>query len=364
MQRRLPRGAPGGILRGMDDARIPAQVLSRYRDLADQPHRRFGTGLDNRTFRVEGRGGPVIVQRLHPVFAGTVNEDIEAVTAHLSSKGLVTPRPVRCDDGALWVEGADERPWRALSCIEGESFDRILSPAHAREAGRLVARFHLAVADLAHTYRHVRVGVHDTAKHLAGLRRALQDHPGHRLHGEVAALAARLFAEAERLPDLSRMPARHAHGDLKISNVLFREDRAVCLVDLDTLGLMSWPLEMGDALRSWCNSNGEDVHEATVDSAIFEAALEGYGEIARPAAFPSREEALALVDGLATICLELAARFLADALAETYFGFDASRFPARGEHNLLRGRGQWALFQSVARARPELEASVLRALGR
>ncbi|MGC4116371.1 MAG: phosphotransferase [Myxococcales bacterium] len=345
-----------------DDSTIPAAVLARYRDLAGQPHRRFGTGLINRTYLVEGRAGNVVVQRLHPVFAGAVNEDIEAVTAHLSAKGLNTPRPVRCDDGSLWVDGVDERPWRAISFVSGQSVDKLASPQQAYEAARLVAKFHLAVADLAWEYRHVRVGVHDTAKHLSTLRRALDDHRSHRLYGEVAPLAEALLAAAQRLPDLSRLPLRHCHGDLKISNILFSGDEAVCLVDLDTLGRMIWPFELGDAMRSWCNPSGEDVVAAAIDPAIFTAALEGYASVARPARFPTREEGLGLVDGLATICLELSARFLADALNESYFGFDAGRFPARGEHNLLRARGQWALFQSVERDRASLEATVRRLL--
>ncbi|MDI3282950.1 phosphotransferase [Polyangium sp. 15x6] len=342
---------------------IPAWILARYRDLDGRAHGPHGGGLINRTFLVEGLAGKVIVQRLHPVFAGVVNEDIDAVTAHLARKGLVTPRPLRTDDGALWVDDEEGRSWRALSFVEGQSHDRLPGPGFAREAGRMVARFHAAVLDLVHDYRHVRAGVHDTKKHLGALEAALDAHAGHRLFGEVEPLARRLLAAAARLPDLSGLPLRHVHGDLKISNLLFRGERATCLVDLDTLGRMIWPFEMGDALRSWCNPAGENVDHVAIDADTFAAALEGYGEIARGAGLVSAEEAGAIVDGLATICLELSARFLADALREVYFGFDALRFPARGEHNLVRGKGQLALFDSVQARRTELEHAARRALG-
>src|SRR5512145_1918320 len=94
---------------------IPEAILARWGDLRERPHRPYGSGLINRTFLVEGRAGRVILQRLHPVFAATVNEDIDAVTAHLEKKGFVTPRIVRTDDDALFVLGDDERPWRALT---------------------------------------------------------------------------------------------------------------------------------------------------------------------------------------------------------------------------------------------------------
>ena len=74
-------------------------------------------------------------------------------------------------------------------------------------------------------------------------------------------------------------------------------------------------------------------------------------------------EARALVGGLGTICLELSARFLADALNESYFGFDATRFATRGDHNLVRGRGQLALFASVEAHWGTLEGAARAALG-
>ncbi len=343
---------------------VPEFVLAYWRDLAGQPVSVQSGGLINRTFRVEGRRGPVIVQRLHPVFGGVVNEDIDAITAHLQSKGLTTPRPVRTDAGALWVDDGEGGVWRALTFVDGQAFDRISSPKMAHEAGKLVAKFHVAVEDLDHEYRHVRTGVHETRRHFDILRSALVEHPGHRLFDLVAPLAERIWNIAERLPDLSNLPRRHAHGDLKISNLLFREGAASCLVDLDTLGRMIWPFEMGDALRSWTNPNGEDAQRCAVDVETFGSALAGYGDITRNAGLVSEEESEALVMGLGTICVILSSRFLADALHERYFGFDAQRFATRGEHNLLRGQGQLALFESVETYRSQLESIVRREFGR
>lgn len=343
---------------------IPAFVLAHWRDLAGQPIAVQSGGLINRTFRVEGRRGPVIVQRLHPVFAGHVNEDIDIVTAHLAAKGLVTPRPLRTDKGALWVDDEDGGVWRALTFVEGNAFHRIDSPKIAYQAGKLVATFHHAVSDLDHDYRHVRAGVHDARKHLGVLRGALEEHAEHRLFDQVAPLAERIWNVAETLPDWSELSARHAHGDLKISNLLFRDGVGYCLVDLDTLGRMIWPFEMGDALRSWTNPDGEDQQRSAVHVDTFAAALSGYGDVARGADLVSDDEIEMLVAGLGTICVILSSRFLADALYERYFGYDARRFPARGEHNLLRGQGQLSLFESVERQRSHLEAVVRRSFGR
>ena len=337
---------------------VPEGVLAHWRAYAAATPRAFGTGLINRTFLVEGEAGRAVLQELHPVFAPPVNEDLDAVTSHVAKKGLATPRLLRTDEGKVCVVSDGGRPWRMISWIDGTSFDRIDSLERARAAGALVARFHAAVEDLAWSYRHVRAGVHDTRGHLVKLARSLARHRGHRLAKEVAPLGEAILQAGMRLPDLTHMPLRHVHGDLKISNLLFDDTgRGICLVDLDTLGKMPWAFEMGDALRSWCNPGGEDVTDAHIDLDVFRAALAGYFE-ERPGPFITPDESEALVDGLQTICVELAARFCADAVNESYFGFDARRFATRGEHNLLRARGQWTLAQSVAKQAVDLKAMV------
>lgn len=338
----------------------PAHVLARWSALADREARPLVGGLINQTFVVDGARGRVVVQKLHKVFAGAVNADIDAITAHLAAKGMTTPRIVRTDDEALWVEdGADV--WRALSFVPGRSVDKVDAPARAAEAGALVGRFHLALADLDHTYAFSRGNVHDTPRHLATLEHAVATHRLHRLYDDVVPIAERILSRARALPDLSTLPKRNCHGDLKISNVLFDErGAAVCLVDLDTLARMIWPHEMGDALRSWCNPAGEDVPDAGFDLDTFTAAIEGYARTAR--GFPTADEAGTLVAGLQAICLELSARFLADALNEAYFGWDPRRFPGRGEHNLLRARGQLSLALDVDKKAADAERVVARAL--
>ena len=109
--------------------------------------------------------------------------------------------------------------------------------------------------------------------------------------------------------------------------------------------------EMGDALRSWCNLGDEDSQDASFSLSYFEAALRGYCQSTRGLFEP--EEQLSIVCGLETIALELTVRFLADALNESYFGWDASSYGSASEHNLKRARGQWAFARSVGVQRQE-----------
>ncbi len=318
---------------------------------------RVESGLIHRTFRVDTLGGASFaLQAVNPIFAPEVHEDIEAVTRHLELKGLLTPLLHRTKSGGLYHRDGEEI-WRALSWIPGKSHERVQHPAMAGEAAGMLGRFHRALSDLRHSFRARRLGVHDTPRHLAALEEAVATHVGHRLRKDVAPLAIEIMTEAAPLPDLSAIPERIVHGDPKISNVLFSAsgDRAIALVDLDTIAPMKLPLELGDALRSWGNPAGEDAPEVRFDVDIFRAALAGYAAEGPPL---SPAEIGAIVPTTRLIMLELSARFLADALHERYFGWNASRFGSRGEHNLVRARAQLALAKDFDRHQQELEAAV------
>ncbi len=318
-------------------------------------------GLINDTFAVGERW---VLQRLHPIFRAEVNDDIAALVPILQARGVPVPSIARADDGRPYVRvEADDDPaagvWRLLERLRGSTSAKIGAPARAEAAAALVGRFHRALHGVDHRFAFERPGAHDTAAHVATLRAAVAEHPDHRLADAVGALHERIEAAWASLDGGEVLPQRIIHGDLKISNVLFDGDAAVGLIDLDTMAWMDLGAELGDALRSWCNRSAED-ERADLDEAVFEAAITGYAASAHVE--PVEREAI--VPGWLRISLELSARFAADALRESYFGWDPQRAPARGEHNLMRARGQFSLYEAVAQARPRLEATARAAWNR
>lgn len=315
----------------------------------------LGTGLINRTFLVEEGGSRSVLQRVNPIFEPRIHENILAVTNALRAANMTTLELVPSRDGRLWVEA--DGVYRLYRHLDGVAFDVATSAAQLQSAGRLVGAFHAAVARLDHEFVGQRLGVHDTARHLDTLRRAVSEHSAHRLFAPVRALAAELLAAAERLPSLPPLPNQIGHGDLKLSNVLFCRTEpatALCLVDLDTLGPIHLAHELGDMWRSWCNRATEDDVEADLDLDVLHHSWAGY--VSGLGRAPSHAEREAALVGLDWISLELTARFAADALNETYFGWNPSKFPSRGEHNLQRAAGQWSLHQAVVRTRAERRA--------
>jgi Ser/Thr protein kinase RdoA (MazF antagonist) len=132
------------------------------------------------------------------------------------------------------------------------------------------------------------------------------------------------------------------------------------MIDLDTLGRGYLAYELGDALRSWGNRAGEDQPEADFDAEVLRAVVAGYARTCPTAV--SDEEICSAVTGLETVSLELASRFAADAILDSYFGWDATRYPTRRAHNLARARGQFSLAGAVKRQSAALLSIARQAL--
>lgn len=343
------------MMSGAPEAATVQRALAEFPALVRPEAAPLSGGLINVSFAVRAEDGEYVLQRVHPVFAPEVHDNIAAVSERLRQRGQPSPRLLTSRGGKWFADLGVDGVWRVMTRLPGISFDTIQSPAQARAAGARVGAFHAALDGLGHEFRAVRQGVHDTPAHLRGLAQALAEHPEHRLAAEVRALAEEIVAGYASLPAPGEVPLRVCHGDLKFNNLLFagtgpgEQVVTTGIVDLDTVGRMPLHHELGDAWRSWCNRGGEDQTAASFDLEVFAASLDGY--LGALAGGISRAEREALVHGVEWISLELTARFAADALRERYFGWNRERFPAAGEHNLLRARGQWALHTAALATR-------------
>ena len=341
----------------VDDNNTAQSILANY-GLETARISPLGNGLINQTWLVEnGASEHFVLQRVNSMFPAAINQDIDVLTRHIEAKGLTTCRLVPANDGALWVEH-EKGVWRLLSRVDGASRNALTSAAQAREAGMVLGQFHLAVSDLEHTFSNLRLGIHDTARHLRFLDETLRNRTHHPEYAAVSSLGREILDIAKSLPVLPQVPDRVVHGDPKVNNILFEAggNRAICLVDLDTISQMPLPLELGDAMRSWCNPSGEDYWTGEFSAELFVPAIEGYAEQTRGWILP--EEWSSIVPATHIILIELAARFCADALNETYFAWDPQKFATRSEHNQVRAAGQLTEARSLLAQEKELTAIV------
>ncbi len=333
------------------------RALAAYPGLTESNVAPLPGGLIHQSFSVPHRDVECVLQRVNPIFSPRIHDNIAAVTEHLAAKGVCTFRLLPTTDGRTHADLGSEGVWRLMTRVPGVNFDTCTSLAQARSAGSLVARFHSALADLQHEFQPLGIPLHDTSAHMEELRQALARYERHRLYDLVAPLADEIQTEVRRWEPLDGLPLRVVHGDLKFNNILFagetgaEKDRAVYLIDLDTLARMPLWVELGDAWRSWCNSAGEDAEQAELSMDLFQASAEGY--LSELTIELSPAERAALAHSLERISLELSARFAADALLESYFGWDPTCFGSSGEHNLIRARGQLSLYHQARQTRDE-----------
>lgn len=296
------------------------------------------TGLIHRTYRADTERGSFVLQRLHDVISDASVDDMYRVTEHVQSCGIKAPALLRTTAHDL-VLHADSARWRAYPWIVGSVFSKVESSHMAREAGRIAHLLHSALGTMKNPPQGSIPHFHDTHYVLEELNSVL-DHLPEDLRSLGASVAhdlpSAIVAEEGGAKQL-------IHGDLKISNILFDESgSALGVIDFDTVLVHYTTIDMGDALRSWCNRTEEGNERATFATDLFEAALQGY--LGSP---PTEAQRTLYLRATRHITLELTARFLVDVVRDSYFGWDSTRYPSRVAHNAARARGQFSLARSI-----------------
>ncbi len=344
-----------------------AEAATRFVAGAVRASGPLGSGHIHATFGIDlaTDSGPraLVLQRLNThVFPDPdrLMENLVRVTSHPSVAAWV-PRLVATPRGDVLVRTPDGACWRAWERVpDAESFDLVEHADTAREIGRAFGAFAAGLADLPPPPLHATLpGFHDTVARRSALEEAVR---ADRV-GRVAAAGAEIEGLGARAAlatclDVAGLPERSTHNDTKANNVLFdrKTQRAVAVVDLDTVmpGLLAW--DFGDLVRSAGNAAREDeadVARVALRMDVFEALAEGWS--ASAGGWMTAEERASLVPGALVMTYELALRFLADYLdGDRYFRI---RDP---EHNLRRTRVHLRLLASMEAQRAAMERVVGR----
>ncbi len=331
-------------------------ILGRYELGEIQEYRRLYSGLMHATYIVDADRGRHVLQRLHPKLSTVeILADFEAVTHHLAAQHFSAPCLVHTREGERVVVDAENRWWRLATWVPGETKNKVQSTLEAEQGARALGRFHRAIAQIEHDFGSQHP-LHDTRSHLSALIKAVEN-PAYAPHlATVQAEVDRILALLPTLIFPDELPQRVVHGDPKISNILFRGDEAIGLIDLDTCNRHTILVDLGDAVRSWCRDGGEDERQKfQIDR--FEAILRGYAAEGPPLT-PAEIEHLGAAGRLIT--MELASRFARDVLEDEYFAFDAERYPNRRAHNQARTRSMLYLADDMLAHRSAIESLVTR----
>ncbi len=149
--------------------------------------------------------------------------------------------------------------------------------------------------------------------------------------------------EIEELITTNKIPTRIVHNDTKLNNLLFRENKAVAVIDLDTVGPGSVLYDYGDALRTIGNTCTEDErnpNKVDFNLDFFQSFTKGYLE--QTGYLLNTEEKAFLHIAPIYMTFIIGIRFLTDYLnGDIYFK------TIYEEHNLGRSKVQMKLIEQM-----------------
>jgi Ser/Thr protein kinase RdoA (MazF antagonist) len=334
----------------------------------------YGSGHIHDTFRVETcekNKDDYILQRLNnKVFRNIpeLQDNIERVTKHIKKKLLAIPGTdakrecltlIPAKNNKSWIEDEDGSFWRMFIYIPNHrSYDIVDSPEKAFEGGKAIGRFQALLADLPGKPLFETIPYfHNIAKRLENFNSALKFDRVDRVKSSSEEIDFILKRSEEmriilKLGKEGMIPLRITHNDTKFNNILLDEkDKALCIIDLDTVMPGYVHYDFGDAIRTAANTAAEDEKELSkvrMDIRLFKAYADGYLSETRDTLNDVEKEYLAF--GPRLITYTMAVRFLTDYLdGDTYYKTHHEH------HNFERTKAQLKLVRSMEEQYTEMQ---------
>ena len=336
----------------------------------------LGEGLINDTFKVyvEGNENPkYVLQRINNAIFQDVEmlqDNIEKVTNHIRKK-LVEKNEsdierkvlhfIRTkDDGKFYFDG--EKYWRLMVFINDSYTYQAVTPEYSYTAGLAFGEFQSMLSDIEESLGETIPSFHNIELRLSQLREAVEKDPVGRAkevryYIDEIEKRAEAMCLGERLYREGKLPKRICHCDTKVNNMLFDKDgNVLCVIDLDTVMPSFIFSDFGDFLRSAANTGAEDdkdLNNVDFNMEIFEAFTKGYLEGTKSFLLPVEKENLPYAAKLFPYMQTV--RFLADYInGDTYYKI---QYP---EHNLVRTKAQWKLFECAEKKEDMMREFVLK----
>lgn len=324
----------------------------------------LGEGLINDTYKVlvEGDDEPrYVLQHINNAIFQDVDmlqDNIEKVTNHIRRKlgdlGVTGDSEVdrhvlrflKTKDGKNYhFDGG--KYWRMMVFVRDSVTYQAVTPEYSYIAGKSFGEFEAMLSDLDEPLGEIIPDFHNIEFRLKQLRDAVaEDKVGRvkevRYYIDEIEKRAEKMTLGERLFREGKLPKRICHCDTKVNNMLFdRVGNVLCVIDLDTVMPSFVFSDFGDFLRSAANTAAEDepdLGKIDFDMEIFKAFTKGYLEGTKDFLLPVEKENLPYAAMLFPYMQ--AVRFLSDYInGDTYYKI---RYP---EHNLVRAKAQWRLFE-------------------
>ncbi len=327
----------------------------------------YGSGHINRTYLAtlsdNGKEVKYILQKINSTLFKNVDglmNNIKLVTeynrAEIIKRGGDPDREsltiVNTKDGMPYYKTPDGEYYRVYIFIEGaKGYDVVEKPVHFYESAVAFGKFAqlLDRFDSSKLYT-VLPDFHNTVKRFENLKKAIEENRSGRKNNvlkeiDFALEREGIVSEIVDLLNSGKMPSRVTHNDTKLNNVLIdvKTDKAVCVIDLDTMMPGSICYDFGDSIRFGCNPCLEDepnTEKVNFSMPLFEEYTKGYLSVFGNTITKIERKNLAM--GAILMTYECGIRFLSDYLdGDVYFR------TSRENQNLDRTRTQFKLVSDM-----------------
>lgn len=334
----------------------------------------YGSGLINRTYvAVYNEGGRrvrYIVQRINTNLFKNVDglmNNIKLVTefnrAEILKRGGDPNREsltlVPTKKGGTYLRTEEGDCYRVYIFIENaKGYDVVEKPEHFYESAVAFGKFAMLLDrfDSSKLFE-VLPDFHNTVKRFSNFEKSLKADKFNRAkdvqkeiefalnHEKITHTIVDLLASGE-------MPSRVTHNDTKLNNVLIdtRTDKAVSVIDLDTMMPGSICYDFGDSIRFGCNPCLEDTPETEkviFNMPLFETYTKGYLSVFGDTITDVERKNLPM--GAILMTYECGIRFLTDYLdGDVYFR------KTREGQNVDRTRSQFKLVSDMEKRYDEM----------
>lgn len=314
-------------------------------------------GLIHQTFCVRTESDAIILQSINTqIFTdpeGLIrNHRVLHRHFQSSSAPFQLAEPLPFLDGNWIVQDDLGYNWRIGQFIsDTHTLTAVNDPAQASALSEFFARFTRHAAEIQDPNWSIPIPkFHDLAHRFDQFQTALSNGIPQRIHSSRSLITdlierKRYVAFYEQLRNNSEFRLRMMHHDAKLSNVLIDSKTGtwICPIDLDTVMPGYFFSDLGDMIRSLCNSQTEDAINPTDQefrTDIYEALVQGYlngmGD-----ALTSGERTHIHLSGPIMVYMQTL-RFLTDHLnGDTYYRID------RPGHNLDRALNQFNLLNQL-----------------
>lgn len=338
---------------------VPVSVIQAYGfSEEDVSLKSFGTGLINHTWQLLVKDKAYILQRINThVFAEpeAIHANIRMISEYLQEHhpGYLFVAPVAALNGQTLVYAKGEMAgcYRLFPFVGGSHSKDVLENANqAYEAARQFGRFTRLLSGFDASCLHTTIpSFHDLSLRYRQFAEALRNGNQALIAAsrEVADFLQQQYHLVERFHAIRRDPSfriRVTHHDTKISNVLFdTADKALCVIDLDTVMPGYFISDIGDMMRTYLPTVSEeekDTAKIDIRTEMFHAIRNGY--LSEMKTELTRSEQEAFFYAAQFMIYMQALRFFTDHINnDVYYG---AKYPGQ---NLVRAENQSVLLQRL-----------------